>query len=366
MGIRAATMGKIGSGAGSRARPGARTRMLASLPMASAMLSRLVAQRLRSEGIELQPVLRQAGLTRRQIDDPEQRLPAGSQIAFLAAAAVAAKDDLLGFRLAQGLDCRELGLLYYVFASSETLGEALRRCARYSRVANESVALHVVESGRPVIRLHYAGVARHTDVQQMEFIMTVLLRICRHTTGHELVPERTSMVHVRPEVPHELSRFFGARMEFGSGVDEMVLPAGAARLRLVNADPYLNKIIVEDCETALAQRRLNVGAFRIRVENVIAPLLPHGSARASSIARALGMSERTMGRKLAQEGSSFAEILRHLKSEMAVRYIEDPDVPISRIAWLLGFEDVSSFSHAFKRWTGQSPRRMRNAAPSQA
>jgi AraC-like DNA-binding protein len=73
-----------------------------------------------------------------------------------------------------------------------------------------------------------------------------------------------------------------------------------------------------------------------------------------------------MGRKLAREGSSFAEVLRQLKLELAVRYVEDPDVPISRAAWLLGFEDVSSFSHAFKRWTGQSPRRMRNAAPVHA
>ena len=84
--------------------------------------------------------------------------------------------------------------------------------------------------------------------------------------------------------------------------------------------------------------------------------------RASSVARALGMSERTMGRKLAQEGSSFTEILQQLRSEMAVRYVEDASLPISRIAWLLGFEEVSSFSHAFKRWTGKSPRRMRDAA----
>ena len=73
------------------------------------------------------------------------------------------------------------------------------------------------------------------------------------------------------------------------------------------------------------------------------------------------MSERTLGRKLEQEGSSFNEILRQLKSDLAVRYLEDPNLPISRIAWLLGFEEVSSFSHAFKRWTGKSPRQMREA-----
>jgi AraC-like DNA-binding protein len=195
----------------------------------------------------------------------------------------------------------------------------------------------------------------------MECLMTFLLRVFRHTTGQQLVPERVSMMHVRPTIAPELAHFFGGRVAFGSDFDEIVLPSGAGDLHLVNADPYLNKIIVKDCEAVLAERRSNAGPFRIRVENAIAPLLPHASARASVIAQALGMSERTMGRKLAQEGSSFTEILQQLRSEMAVRYVEDPSLPISRIAWLLGFEEVSSFSNAFKRWTGKSPRRMRDA-----
>ena len=119
----------------------ARARGLAALPMANAVLSRLVARRLRAAGMDLKSILKQVGITQRQIDDPDERLPASSQVAFLEAAAAALDDDLLGFRLAQGVDCRGLGLLYYVFASSTTLDEAIRRCARYSRVANEAVAL---------------------------------------------------------------------------------------------------------------------------------------------------------------------------------------------------------------------------------
>ena len=362
-------MGKTAAGASRPARGSrapARARGVAALPMANAVLSRLVARRLRAAGLDLKSILTRVGITQRQIDDPDERLPASSQVAFLGAAATALDDDLLGFRLAQGVDCRGLGLLYYVFASSTTLDEAIRRCARYSRVANEAVALEVLESRRPVIRLGYTGIARHSDVQQMEFIMAFLLRVCRYATGQQLVPERVSMMHVRPTIAPELAAFFGVKVAFGSDFDEIVLPAGTGDLRLVNADPYLNKIIVRDCEAFLAKRRINVGPFRVKVENAIAPLLPHGSARASVVAQALGMSERTMGRKLAQEGSSFTEILQQLRSEMAVRYVEDPSLPISRIAWLLGFEEVSSFSNAFKRWTGKSPRRMRDVGMAPA
>ena len=77
------------------------------------------------------------------------------------------------------------------------------------------------------------------------------------------------------------------------------------------------------------------------------------------MAEKLGMSERTLMRRLAEEGVTFNEILQQLKASLAIRYLEDDGMPISRIAWLLGYEDASSFSHACRRWTGKSPRDLR-------
>ena len=74
------------------------------------------------------------------------------------------------------------------------------------------------------------------------------------------------------------------------------------------------------------------------------------------------MSERTLSRKLAEEGVTFPEILQELKASLARRYLEEEPLSISKIAWLLGFEEVSSFSHACRRWLGKSPREFRSAA----
>jgi hypothetical protein len=74
-----------------------------------------------------------------------------------------------------------------------------------------------------------------------------------------------------------------------------------------------------------------------------------------------GMSERTLERRLAEQGVTFSQVLRQLKATLAMRYLEEPGIPISRIAWLLGFEDASSFSHACRRWTGKSPRELRRS-----
>jgi AraC-like DNA-binding protein len=93
----------------------------------------------------------------------------------------------------------------------------------------------------------------------------------------------------------------------------------------------------------------------------VTSLLPHGGVRADMVAKKLGMSERTLARRLAEEGVTFIEIVQQLKSTLARYYLEDTTMPISQIAWLLGFEEPSSFSHACKRWTGKTPREMRGA-----
>src|SRR5689334_3297777 len=94
-------------------------------------------------GLELAPLLAQAGLTTAQIEDPNSRFPAQSQIKLLQLAANALRDDLLGFHLGRDSDLRQVGLLYYVLASSNVLGESLQRAERYSALNNEGIALRV-------------------------------------------------------------------------------------------------------------------------------------------------------------------------------------------------------------------------------
>jgi AraC-like DNA-binding protein len=101
--------------------------------------------------------------------------------------------------------------------------------------------------------------------------------------------------------------------------------------------------------------------LRTRVENAISSVLPHGRVLAADVARSLGMSERTLARKLSDEGLNFTEIIQQLRRDLAVRYLDDHKLHVSKIAWLLGFRDVSAFTHAFKRWTGKAPSQMRTA-----
>jgi AraC-like DNA-binding protein len=133
-------------------------------------------------------------------------------------------------------------------------------------------------------------------------------------------------------------------------------------LRIVSADRYLNKFLIAFCEEALGRRLTGRGSFRSIVENAIVPLLPHGKAKLDAIARGIGVSERTLERRLALEGVTFSAVLEGMKLSLAERYLSDDGLSISQAAWLLGYQEVSSLTHAFKRWTGKTPRQMRSSA----
>jgi AraC-like DNA-binding protein len=334
-----------------------------SMPSTSGGVARLVYARLCERGIPAAPLLKKAGLSVGQIDDRSARVKVRSQIRFLELAADALQDDLLGFHLARDYELREIGLLYYVLASSEVMNDALQKAARYSGITNEGVALKFRASGETAITLDYVGVERRSDCHQIEFWLLSLVRLCRQLTNRRLIPSRIRVVHHRKKTPAEFRSLLGCEIEFGSTVDELVFPGSVTLMPIGSADPHLNELLMKYCEEALAHRAPGHTTLRSSVENAVAPLLPHGKANAVEIARRLGMSHRTLARKLSSEGLTFSEIAEDLKGDLARHYLGDGDLPISQIAWLLGYREVSAFTHAFKRWTGMTPKQARAKGP---
>jgi len=334
---------------------------LDTFPSAMGIVTRLACARARQEGVEIDSLLRQASLSRQQIDDPCLRLPVESQIRLLELVATTLEDECLGFHLAQKFDLRMGGLFYYVMASSDTLGEALQRAVRYSAIVNEGITLRL--RGGKCIRIdfEYVGVPRHSDRHQIEFAMVTLVRLCRELTNRRLQTELVKFAHRRSDDGSKLRAFFGSDVIFGATADEIAFPTSIKQMEVVNADSYLNELLIKYCEEALAERSAKPTPFGLNVENLIALSLPHGDARAEEIARKLGISRRTLARRLSSEGLTFGGVLQRLKSELAERHLADGTLSISEIAWLLGYRDVSAFTHAFKRWTGRSPRTMRRA-----
>ena len=333
-------------------------------PSAAGTLSRLACARAKESGIDVAPLLLKAGVTRQQVEDDDVRVLAQGQIRFVELIADALQDDFFGFHLARNYDLREIGLLYYVWNSSELLGDAFRRVERYSTIVNEGVSLHVREGKELVATLTYVGVERLSDRHQIEFWVTSLVRACQQLTGRRLLPSCVRFIHRREGGCPELDTFMGCHVVFGAEMDEVAFPGKVKQMPVVGADPALNKLLIKYCEEARLLRHARPDTFRVGLENAIAPLLPHGKARANEIARRLGMSTRTLARRVASEGLTFTGVLSELRVDLAKRYLREEALPISEIAWLLGYQEVSAFTHAFKRRTGQTPREARSQEPA--
>lgn len=328
---------------------------LAMPPSATGALARLVVTRTVASGIDVGPLLCQAGLSERQIKDPDARIGAANQAALVGLIAEALGDDLFGFHVGQAFDLREIGLLYYVMASAPTLRVALARAERYGAITNEAITPTCGQGGEVRVRVRYVGLARHAARHQVEFWMTALIRVARQLTSLRLSPVHLALCHPRPGGARELEEYFGCAIAFGTSADEVRFSSCAGDAPLAGSDPYLHNLLLSYCEGALAGRIRPAESLRTRVENAVAPLLPHGRPQVDEIARVLGTSQRTLSRRLAEEGLTYERVLKEMRQDLALHYLRDARLSVSRIAWLLGFQEVTAFSHAFRRWTGQAP-----------
>ena len=322
-------------------------------PTGIGLASRLALGYLQRKGINPASLLAMCGLSSVALAD-RKRISVISQIDFLNQVSRATKDEWIGLTLAANFDLRELGLLYYVAASSSRLGDALKRLERYVSVANEALIIRIEKGAAYRVSLSYTGVPRHLDRHQAEFLALLLLRLCRRLVGKKIEPLSASFVHPRSGDQRLIQTLFGCPVQFQAYEDELNFDPAVMEIPVAGADPFLNELMVRNCEEAVAARVNNFSRFRTIVENAIAPLLPHGEAQAKKVALGLGLSERTFARRLASEGLSFGEILDQLRRDLAARYLAE-NLSASHIAWLLGFNQQGSFSHACRRWTGKSP-----------
>jgi AraC-like DNA-binding protein len=126
-------------------------------------------------------------------------------------------------------------------------------------------------------------------------------------------------------------------------------------LHLVAADHRLLAVLRRYCEDLLTRHSTPPPQLVEKVERLIADRLAHGEARLDTVATKLGMSPRSLSQKLAELDTSFSGIVKSLRKELALRYLRDSNLRLTEIAFLLGYSEVSTFTHAFKRWTGTTP-----------
>jgi AraC-like DNA-binding protein len=341
-----------------------------SLPTVMGFAVKQAIVALRKRGVATASLLHRAGLSESEFGSGgfvDHRVPAEAQAKLLDYAAELMGDSAFGLHLAEQSDPRDAGIFFYVASGAENFGEALALFARYFRIVNEAVRLKLTRTAEGLVaEVEFVGLRRHQLRQNAEFGIAAVLKALREVSGRKICPTRAAFAHERISGVRDFERFFGCPVEFGHATSEgmssdlLMFSSETLAIPLVTADPKLTAALQPFCDEAAKERGTAKGTLRSAVENEVEKLLPHGKAKARTVAKALALSVRTLSRKLADEGTTYAEVVDQLRRSLALQYLNEPRMPLSQIAWLLGYEGSTSFNHAFRRWTGQSPSAARN------
>jgi AraC-like DNA-binding protein len=319
---------------------------------------RPLASGLRALGHDPAPVLAAAGIDTPLLDDPDATVPMGAGVAFLAEAARRAGDPNIGLHLAERADLGSFDVHLYAMLSSPTLGAAFERLGRYQRLIHETTRVELAREGACAVLRHRMPGGLAAPRQTAEFLVAAWLRGGRVATGEDWGPLEVRFAHRRPDDVREHAQVFRAPVHFSAGENALVLPATLLDRPCVRADPALLAVLDRYAADRIA-RTPATSSFADRARAGLVELLRDGNPGASRLAARLRMSVRSLARGLAAEGTSYRELLDHLRRETAAHHLADDRVAIAEVAFLLGFADLSAFYRAFKRWTGKTPAEFR-------
>jgi AraC-like DNA-binding protein len=228
----------------------------------------------------------------------------------------------------------------------------MSRLARYIPLVHDRGTLELVlEPGLGRLVRRVPVVAPQYD----EFSMTLLLVRCRQSSGVSWKPARASFQHERGPDDGELARAFGCPLLFGAAEGEIRIPAEVLALPNVRADSKLFAVLCRHADSLLESRMPAHGSLLSRVSAAIARQMATDLPTLATTATAVRIPERTLQRRLADEGVSHSALVDDVRRALALKYLGAANVSITEIAYLLHFAEPTVFTRAFKRWTGESP-----------
>lgn len=315
---------------------------------------------LESAGVDAQRVFEQSGFEPSLLRTPGARVSVTIIRRLWLNAVEATRNPCIGLDFAQHLHPTGVPALSCAFYASATIKEAFERLARYFRVVNQTTRPQLDETdGGYCLRLSFPGGAPSLPYPHSDAILASALTMARTNAGDELSPLRLELMHPAPPCATRLAAFFRAPIEFDA-------PRYAMHFA---REPLLRTLLTGNSETVLAAEkslrdylaRMDRGDIAAQARKFIAERLTSGEPSASDAARALALSPRTLQRRLAAGGTSFARLLDETRRQLAQEYLRDPENTIEETAFLVGFAEAASFHRAFRRWTGEKPAAFRSA-----
>lgn len=274
----------------------------------------------------------------------------------------AREDEDLGLRLARNLPLDTTGLWGFLLRSSPTFGDMLWRAGRYIRVFYRytRMTLSPTDEGLVLTCDHPDPSPFGNRPQEVAFFLGQWLTWGRSVLAPEVAPVRVAMRWEGPRDPAPSEAFFACPVGFGAAADRMVFSHDLAATPLPERAPELAALF-EDYAAAFVRGLAPPSGFADEVRAVLAERVLQGSASEEQVAAVLGVTPRTLRRRLSEEGESFRALRTALLRSRAEDLLRRESVPIAEVSYLLGYSEPATFHRAFRAWTGHSPAAWRDA-----
>ncbi len=325
----------------------------------SSWITRAVLQELEAQGLSADVLLKLQRLKRSDILDPDGWVPLASHRAFYRDAIVASGDPVFQIKVGRRVPVHISRVGGHCAAVSSTLREAMEAFGRFAGLLVDGSDIGVRSTPRFDAVYARRPVALRTPEDGPSFAMAVL-GFFAHATGRPVKATRIYM-NKRPLVPPEaLEAELGAPITWNADDLEIQFPPGTLDTPVLHADPELKASLEAKARRDLARAS---GSKTIPVASLMGGALRGAGLETNlskaSVAGMLGMSSRTLQRRLASESLTFAQVYEDARREAALPLLADPALTSEEVAFQLGFASRSSFHRAVHRWTGKTPGALR-------
>jgi len=292
------------------------------------------------------------------LNDQEARLPIIKYHQLWEKAKSISNDPAIGLHVGQQSVAELMGIVGNILVHSDSLEQGIEQYVRLFSLVNNGIELTFDKQGTTSLIEFHHHKPEFYCIQDMERTLALAVQRTRQYVNDEIRMEKIGVAHPAPSYAQEYEKLFGCPVEFDKEVCSITLASRFLPFSPTQKNPYVRSALqryAEAINTRLFKRKIGD-----KVKDIVLEMLPHGQADIDHVAQRLHMSRQTLYRKLKKENLVFQELVEEIRQEKALEIIKDKELSLSEIAFVLGFSELSAFSRAFKRWTGQSPKHYRN------
>lgn len=337
--------------------------MTSLAPTVSTLVHRPLLLALAAAGVDPARLATACGLDASLLDDLDARLPLDRSDCLWESAARLTLDPAFGLRVAAQIDVAALGVVGQVLRASPTMRDAFARLARYNRLLHDMARIAIDEPGDGTATLSHSFATDPAGAtpQAAIFVMASYLLGTRALCGFDWWPLSAGLRQHRPADAGPFRTCFGVEPAWDQDRNWLRFDAAVLDLPIPGADASLAAVL-DRYAADLLERLPKPDDLAERSRRALAALMQDGDPGLEALAKRLDLTARTLQRRLREQGSSHRRLLDDLRRDLTARHLAARDLTIEQIAFLLGYQEVSAFQRACKRWTGRSPAELRRAA----